>query len=245
MKKFLAVLMAMALCLTVAGCKSYKPEPLNTDLLEYPGTHWGDSPETVMEELGLSPDEVEQGEEEAGGYHIGMYGQEYFGALCDAIVFRFEADNSGAYCLTRVEISYPDDTDLSPVCKALEELYGPKVHSYFALESSPLDSGETVYSVQEKAPSGEILGLWISVPPSSYFSDAGKEDIRTLLCEEAITPMPQDIFEEYWTFAPMVTLKCTNDAYPQFQNLPENTNRKAVIFSASPMRWFQNHFTNG
>lgn len=238
MKRYFMICIAIILCLTAFGCKNVAPEVEDSGLLEYPGTHWGDAPETVMESLGLSKDGVEQKESD-GGCYIGLPGGTYFDVPSAGMVFRFEVDNNGVYGLTRVEIYYPEEADLAPACAALEKLYGPKAESMTTLDRTLNDDGTTLYAMKTDALSEEVLGFWASEPLSSNFNQADRDAVRKFFCESAEDPMPEEIFQEYWEKEPLVTLQCTNDAYPQFIELPEAAHRKAVIFSATEMHYIQ------
>lgn len=244
MRKRVIICFALILCLLFCGCANAAPDAGEASLLEYPGTHWGDSPETVMESLSLTEKEAERKESD-GNCYIGISGGTYFEAASEGIIFRFEPDSSGAYGLTRVEIYYSDETDLSPVSAALEAQYGPKADVFSTLMRDINGEGKTEYSMKTEAPTDEILGLWTSAPLSSRFGDKDRRTAERFFCQDSKEPMPKDIFDEFWTKEPMVTITCTNDAYPQFRALPEGTFRKAVIFSATQLHYIQKICTAG
>ena len=84
-------------------------------------------------------------------------------------------------------------------------------------------------------------GSWVAGTPAACFSQESKDAVERLLYDRDTNPLTEEVFSQFWEAAPLVTLRCTDHAYDQFQELPGAFSRKALFFSATLMNWISAH----
>jgi len=102
-----------------------EPSPL----MEYPGLHWNDSPEAVMESLGITEEDfLESGEDPESCYtKMFVIGDvPLYGHTAQYVIFNFYQRAGHEPGLARVQVCYPDDLeDFGAVRDDLTRQYGP------------------------------------------------------------------------------------------------------------------------
>lgn len=145
--------LVLALCMVVAafsGCAREKaPDPVeNAKLMEFPGLHWFDSPETVKETLGITTGDMEDlTEPEAFSYSILWKPENFrlFDQRVHSIIFRFhDYQEEGNYRLCTVTVHYPDDADMDGVRKNITRYYGEPAERYTELDVAGQIAAKTV-----------------------------------------------------------------------------------------------------
>ena len=135
----LIALIALILAVTVAaGCSftgPVSPKAENTpnkyQIMAYPGTEWGMTPEEVMEALDLTEADLVNAEQQGVNYSFYVENIKYLGFRV-SLYFHFQdqfgansmTPNGVGYGLYETFVVFPEDTDMSAVLKAMTEEYG-------------------------------------------------------------------------------------------------------------------------
>ena len=137
-RKITLALVAVLACLLAAcsfgGKAEEEPEPLPaSSMMEFPGLHWNDTPEAVMEALGITEaDFLQSSEEHEDDLDIFSFLIEdypLYGATAQYVIFRFVqyVGTGHGMGLYRVEVCYPDDMeDFGAVRDELSRQFGPE-----------------------------------------------------------------------------------------------------------------------
>lgn len=146
----------LVLIVTVFSACVKRPEPSNPLLLEFPGTHWNETPEDVRAALGLFEDQIladEAQDADVPEWCLGVTDLECLGDVANSAVFRFiqnpRADHYGLYSVT---IYFPEDSDMVAIQGELAELYGPGSAEYsngYSLEQGMVSENDTAKYVKE------------------------------------------------------------------------------------------------
>lgn len=135
-RKVTAVLAALLACLLAAcsfgggakkaaGTEAFPGAPA---LLEFPGLHWNDSVETVIETLEIGEKQILENGAQAGEEDVWCLtasGVPGFGGTADTAYFRFMRYEGSDWGLYSVRLDYPNDADFGAVREELIRQYGP------------------------------------------------------------------------------------------------------------------------
>ena len=246
-RKWIMWTAAFSICCLLSACS---PQQAPEELLQFPGASWGATPQEVTDALQIPEGAAESGERTDGGqraYYLALQDWSCFGTQANYVILRFYEQEPGSLGLESVEVYYPDDTDMSAVRDALIQTYGSDAASYTMLHGGLMvDPDATVpenaYSLETVTPERDAEnGSWVAGTPAAYFSQESKDAVERLLCDRDTNPLTEAGFSQFWESAPLVTLRCTDHAYDQFQELPGAFSRKALFFSATLMNWISAH----
>ena len=245
-KQILCIVVAAALCLSLAACARGSQEEENT-LLEYPGVSWEATPEEVIQAMGFPAGAVQSSSDE-DGYNMGVEDWDCFGVPAQSIVFRFHTDESGRNWLYNIEIVYPEDADMGAVRQAMEAEYGEYVDTYTEarveriLDGAAGDTPDFTVTQETVAP---IEGVWQWVSPTAadYFPDDVRQTAHTAYAENYIEiyerEMTEEEFSVIWENTPLVRVSCTEVAFQGLDfSLPDYTSNM-VSFDANYLEHFR------
>lgn len=110
-----------------------EPSPLTSEeaaLLEFPGLHWNDSVETVMETLGITEEDfIDSSNDNSDTRNVFSFAVEdvpFYGYTAQYVICRFMQYGENELGLYSVQVSYPDDMeDFSAIREELLRQYGP------------------------------------------------------------------------------------------------------------------------
>lgn len=146
----ISVLIFLVICLFLTAC-SIKPSELTVDdsaLLEVPGLKWGMTPEEVKEALSLSDkqmatDQMVDSAKELSfdEWVIIADDLDFFDCEIQGVYFHFYRYAGDEFGLAKVELYYPDDTDIPTLKDELINIYGEgateKITVSFDSEGNP------------------------------------------------------------------------------------------------------------
>lgn len=138
-------------------------------------------------------------------------GREIFGAKTDHISFNFmDMTVSGkTQKLHRIDVMYPDDTDMSEVQKNMEQSFGKTTDKVtdFDMIGTLLDSDMQRYDYE----ADEHLALWADKKVSDVIPK-GQEEEYEKLWEIPMTRLSEDTWEEFSENASLVYGYCSDNA---------------------------------
>ena len=125
------VLAAAMLAGGLVACETGQLSAWSTQLLEFPGTHWNDTPEAVLEALGITQEQITADEtytwEDMQANAIRTIAADHiacFGGTANVLLRFVQHLADSPFGLFRVELRFPDGTDMGAVKAKMTELYG-------------------------------------------------------------------------------------------------------------------------
>lgn len=200
---FLTGTVALLLC----SCNKAKNEHF-----ELENTPWGMTMEETMEAYQVERDDLDDIQEGTYGSAFMLRdGREIFGAKTDHISFNFmDMTVSGkTQKLYRIDVMYPDDTDMNEVRKNMEQSFGKTTDNVtdFDMIGTLLDSDMRRYDYE----ADEHLALWADKKVSDVIPK-GQEEEYEKLWEIPMTRLSEDKWEEFSENASLVYGYCSDNA---------------------------------
>ena len=268
MRKATFAAVALAACILVScafGGTDSAPagtEPSQmTPLMEFPGLHWNDSVETVLDTLGITQDQIlEQGElnDDSDSWGVVAENVPGFGAAAEKAYFYFQRYEGSAWGLYSVRLDYPNDEDFDAVRAELIRQYGPgsetpaetysftdggSFHADQAVQTGPgleqmmLD----IYGQETMDRRAEIRKQpgphsWYWSPDSSVLPEEFLTRAPAWLAENWPDSIPLETAREYFRLQPMVRVVWTDAAPLNWARLSTTFNQ--VCLDASEYVFF-------
>lgn len=177
----LAVLLLVSALLT--GCGDAKGgKSAGSELLEFPATHWMDSPDAVKAALSIRDEDTETGEDtEHRNYTILWQPSDYklFGEAVGTIAFRFYDGTETGYKLSSVAVYYPEGTQMDTVRKAIGDYYG--IAEADKVPSTTMDIFTNTISTSYSYGKQDTAAAWIS---GKTYADILTESEQTALLSQ-------------------------------------------------------------
>ena len=179
---------------------------------ELENTPWGMTMEETMEAYQVERDDLDDIQEGTYGSAFMLRdGREIFGAKTDHISFNFmDMTVSGkTQKLRRIDVMYPDDTDMNEVRKNMEQSFGKTTDNVtdFDMIGTLLDSDMRRYDYE----ADEHLALWADKKVSDVIPK-GQEEEYEKLWEIPMTRLSEDKWEEFSENASLVYGYCSDNA---------------------------------
>ena len=200
---FLTGIVALLLC----SCNKAKNEHF-----ELENTPWGMTMEETMEAYQVERDDLDDIQEGTYGSAFMLRdGREIFGAKTDHISFNFlDMTVSGkTQKLHRIDVMYPDNTDMSEVLKNMKQSFGETTDKVtdFDMTGTLLDNNMRRYDYE----ADEYLTLWADKKVSDVIPK-GQEEEYEKLWEIPMTRLSEDKWEEFSENASLVYVYCSDNA---------------------------------
>ena len=200
---FLTGIVALLLC----SCNKAKNEHF-----ELENTPWGMTMEETMEAYQVERDDLDDIQEGTYGSAFMLRdGRERFGAKTDHISFNFlDMTVSGkTQKLHRIDVMYPDNTDMSEVLKNMKQSFGETTDKVtdFDMTGTLLDNNMRRYDYE----ADEYLTLWADKKVSDVIPK-GQEEEYEKLWEIPMTRLSEDKWEEFSENASLVYVYCSDNA---------------------------------
>ncbi|MDE7261462.1 MAG: M56 family metallopeptidase [Oscillospiraceae bacterium] len=244
-RKITLALVAAAACL-LAACsfggntaEMEMPDPSSSLFLEeFPGLHWNDTPEAVMETLGITEEEIiesSDGQERTAGtlsFVIGDY--PLYGNTAQYVIFRFEqwSGTGSDLGLYQVQVCYPDDMeDFGAVQEALLQQLGPETESSYQV--SQVNS-------RWKDLLGDRYDRWVEIQTTrgiKYMKWNAGPDSEAM---EALQAMEEN-YQSYWTMSTSLasfaslTSSPTKSLMPAFEEFTKEFTGVKVAWNCNTM----------
>ncbi len=176
MKKVSLFFLTGTVALLLCSCNKTKNEHF-----ELENTHWGMTMEETMEAYQVERDELDDIQESTYGSAFMLRdGREIFGAKTDHISFNFlDMTVSGkTQKLHRIDVMYPDNTDMSEVLKNMKQSFGETTDKVtdFDMTGTLLDSDMRRYDYE----ADEYLALWADKKVSDVIPKGQEEEYEKL-----------------------------------------------------------------
>ena len=199
-KRFLAILLLCTVFLCACGKSEEKTQ---TENLEFPKLAWDMTPEDVMKAFQTAKEHTILYDENNLTTSFGITDIDVFGQQAERVFFSFidfaslskmPGQNAGKQRLCRIQAYYPQDADLTPVKKHLEQAYGTTVSEYYPFSATePVVPQDTMNLKPVKQ--SESLQYW----GSSILGDALSEnDLEA--CQTYWKNCRRGLNEENWDF---------------------------------------------
>ena len=207
MKKVSLFFLTGTVALLLCSCNKAKNEHF-----ELENTPWGMTMEETMEAYQVERDDLDDIQEGTYGSAFMLRdGREIFGAKTDHISFNFmDMTVSGkTQKLRRIDVMYPDDTDMNEVRKNMEQSFGKTTDNVtdFDMIGTLLDSDMRRYDYE----ADEHLALWADKKVSDVIPK-GQEEEYEKLWEIPMTRLSEDKWEEFSENASLVYGYCSDNA---------------------------------
>lgn len=248
-----AMLLLAGALLTACGGPGASEE--SAQKLEYPGLHWNDTPEAVIQALDLEEEPVE-GED---GNTCSLLAEEadFFGGQA-RVLFRFMRsmdEGDAPYGLSRIEASFSEGTDMDAVLAEMTRLYGEgsqtrpsqfDIREGELVDSTPKQSGISGYNWPGQEPFNYILDpnehtLYWGLSGQSAIPEGVTAQSCAPMFERGDTPVSEEVVSQWLEQTPMVELYWT-DAYV----LEDRTTTKAnyrVMFNAETLVFLAQNYS--
>ena len=179
---------------------------------ELENTPWGMTMEETMEAYQVERDDLDDIQEGTYGSAFMLRdGREIFGAKTDHISFNFlDMTVSGkTQKLHRIDVMYPDNTDMSEVLKNMKQSFGETTDKVtdFDMTGTLLDNNMRRYDYE----ADEYLTLWADKKVSDVIPK-GQEEEYEKLWEIPMTRLSEDKWEEFSENASLVYVYCSDNA---------------------------------
>ncbi len=255
-KRLLVVVLLVLLCHSILGCESEQSQ-VNTQMLELPGFPWGCTPEYVRSEAGLRDEQVledaavSSNDETWESWVIVAEGMECYGAAVSSIQFRFGRRAGGEYGLERVEIFFPEGTDMAQIVQNMEKLYGPgstEKPVHYILQDGGLlarESTQIQQSDPEERDETPWAQYWISGKDGTQcLSASAQERMIEYYSIQSKYAVSEEVMVEFLKREPQVTAICTNATLKGALNRGESkyVSHYGVILDARQMNWLLQNF---
>ncbi len=265
MRKATFAAVALAACILVScafGGRAAAPagaEP--SPLMEFPGLHWNDGVETVLDTLGITREQIlEQGELNDDSDRWGVVAENVsgFGAAAEKAYFYFQRYEGSAWGLYYVRLDYPDGGDFDAVREELIRQYGSgsetPAESYSFTDGGSLHADQPaqtgpgleqmmldIYGQETMDRRAEILEQpgphsWYWSPDSSVLPEEFLARAPEWLAENRSTPTSPETAQEYFQLQPMVRVFWTDAAPLNWARLSTTLNQ--VCLDASEYVFF-------
>ena len=207
MKKVSLFFLTGTVALLLCSCNKAKNEHF-----ELENTHWGMTMEETMEVCQVERDDLDDIQESTyGSAFMLRNGREIFGAKTDHISFNFlDMTVSGkTQKLHRIDVMYPDNTDMSEVLKNMKQSFGETTDKVtdFDMTGTLLDNNMRRYDYE----ADEYLTLWADKKVSDVIPK-GQEEEYEKLWEIPMTRLSEDKWEEFSENASLVYVYCSDNA---------------------------------
>lgn len=206
-RKILRVFLVGMLFFPLYSCSQNKNEHF-----ELENTPWGITMEETMEAYQVERDDLDDIQEGTYGSAFMLRdGREIFGAKTDYVSFNFlDMTVSGkTQKLHRIDVMYPDDTDMSEVRKNIKQSFGKTTDKVtdFDMIGTLLDSDMRRYDYE----ANEHLTLWADKKVSDVIPKEQEEEYEKLW-EIPMTRLSEDKWEEFSENASLVYVYCSDNA---------------------------------
>ncbi|MDE7218941.1 MAG: M56 family metallopeptidase, partial [Oscillospiraceae bacterium] len=268
MRKTTLISVLLAVCLLVSCSFGGRDAGTNrtdpSQLLEFPGLHWNDSVETVIEALGITEEQILENGVLAGEdvWCLAAGDIPGFGGTAEKAYFNFERYEGSEWGLYSVRLDYPNDADFGAVREEMARQYGPGSES--SADSYSFTSGGALQITQPAQSDFQqqlMLGIYgqemmdrrseIRGRPGSHSwhwsleSAALPEEFLLRapgwLAENSYTPVPLETAQEYFRLEPMVRVFWTDAAPLNWSRLSTTLNQ--VCLDASSYVYFLQRIT--
>lgn len=206
-RKIFRVFLVGMLFFPLYSCSQNKNEHF-----ELENTPWGMTMEETMETYQVERDDLDDIQEGTyGSAFVLRDGRQMFGAKTAHIIFNFlDMTVSGkTQKLNRIDVMYPDDTDMSEVMKNMEQFFGKTTDKIttFDMIATLLDSDMRRYDYE----ADEQLALWADKKVIDVIPKEQEEEYEKLW-EIPMTRLSEDKWEEFSENASLVYVYCSDNA---------------------------------
>ena len=253
-KACFALALAAVLLFLLPGCK----RTVDLRLLEFPGTHWNDTPQAVMEALQITEEQIllneavtTESEGSTDEWSLVVSGLPCMGVNALQAQFRFIRceDRGTDYGLAYVRVIYPEDTDMQAVKASLTERYGgdtQEVRPQYDLRDGTIEdstgknrgtltiNGETVV---RDYPGDQVHNLyWLAgISGPDYFSRETQGNIVAFFTGREHDPIEEDAVLQWLELEPLSYIRWSDDANQVFRDDNPYLTANEVFFSGQQL----------
>lgn len=223
LNKFIHISIALILLmLFFSACSPKQAQPSPT--LEFCGIPWNSTRTQVMDALSLTDGDVTLGQETEGSVKMAVQGLEVLGTESVSVVFtftNFRYPAQGDMGLSSILV-YLMDSAGQEVYTQLTDAYGPGVDGYTSWQKG----------IPAEMTAGESERFFLSASLKEVLSEEVREGYRDywMNCPSQ-EPLSEEGIEKDLS-SPAVTVKWTDNAHTELEDIPEGRSRTAVLYNA-------------
>lgn len=257
-KKLIAVLaIAVMLVSVLVACQRHEKPDESADLrlLEFPGTHWNDTPETVIAALDISEEQIlenqavpNEADTVSETWSLVVSGLKCLDAATDQTAFTFVRYNGeGDYGLAYVKVTLPEDADLQSMAAAVTDHYG--VASTDTLPRYDLTDGgvEDIthrdwgsLSVDE---AGEHTYWLAGVTGTSYLSEEQQQKVIDVYTRSEITSASPETITQFMELEPLSYILLSDCGNALARSSGEDVSPNVLVFSGQQLLFLTRYFS--
>lgn len=256
-------LVIVLLCCT--ACRS-KNDAVQTQLLEYPGVHWNDTPDRVIDVLEISQEQIlenqavtDEADTVGEDWSLVVSGLKCLDTTSDQTQFVFTRyHGSGDYGLAYVKVTLPKDTDMQAMEAALTDHYG--VSSTDTLPRYDLvdgtvedithqDLGELSYvgEAGEETPLNPGHGentYWLAgVTGTAYLSEEQQQKVIDAYTHSEIASAPPESVTQWMELEPLAYILLSDNGNALARATGSDVSPNVLIFSGRQLLFLTQYFS--
>ncbi len=221
----------------LAGCGDAESgKDTRSALLEFPATHWMDSPDAVKAALSIRDEDAEVGEDtEQHTFTILWHPKDckLFGETATAVVLRFYDGTETGYKLCSAAIHYPEGTQMDTVRKAIRDYYGTPEADKVPLTTMDIFSNTTDTSYRYG--NQDTVAAWISGKTyADILTESEQAALLRQLQDVENSTVTAETLDAYLRGNPAVTITWDTEVAKTAEgDLPDWVTANAVFFTAN------------
>lgn len=243
----LAALLLVSALLTGCG-DADGGKDAGSELLEFPATHWMDSPDAVKAALSIREEDTETGEDtEHRNYTILWQPSDYklFGEAVETVVFRFYDGTGTGYKLSSVRLCYPEGAHMANVRKAIRDYYG--IAEADKVPLTTMDIFTNTISTSYRYGNQDTVATWIS---DKTYADILTESEQTALLSQVQatenSTVTAETLDAYLRGNPAVKINWDTEVAKTAEgDLPDWLTPNGVYFNGNAYVSFKDGFIQG